>query len=156
MFPRWFTTSQWSLMAERHYTTLHAAYPHAFQVPYAVLKAAVDALRAEAAAHTCASRAHFDNAAEAMRDVWEYPRVVGDERYGHATPKPVDMMSRIMRASLPAGGLCLEPFGGTGSTLIAAERTGRRCYTMEITPEYVEVILARWEKETRRTATQLA
>ena len=58
---------------------------------------------------------------------------------GTGTPKPVETMERVMRTSLPRGGLCLEPFGGSGSMLMGAERTGRRCYPMELTPSYVDV-----------------
>jgi len=88
-----------------------------------------------------------------MMDVWRFPKVTGDERHGHATPKPVAMMERVMKSSLPAGGLCIEPFGGSGSTLMGAERTGRRCYTMELQPQYVDVIVKRWEQHTGKTAT---
>ncbi len=49
----------------------------------------------------------------------------------------------------------LDLFGGTGTTLIAAEQLGRKCYTMEIDPHYCDVIIARWEKETGKTAVKL-
>jgi len=87
-----------------------------------------------------------------MRDVWEFPRVTGEERHGHATPKPVAMMERVMKSSLPKNGLCLEPFGGSGSTLMGAEKAGRRCFTMELDPKYVDVIVKRWEAFTGKTA----
>jgi DNA modification methylase len=57
-----------------------------------------------------------------------------------------------MRSSLPEQGLCLEPFGGSGATLIGAERTGRICYTMELQPMYVDVIVKRWQDFTGRDA----
>ena len=79
--------------------------------------------------------------------------MVGDERHGHVTPKPVEMMERVMKTSLPRGGLCVEPFGGSGSTLMGAERTGRKCYTMELTPAYVDIIVRRWQEYTGREAT---
>ena len=88
-----------------------------------------------------------------MRDVWEFPRVSGDERHGHATPKPVAMMQRALLSALPLGGLCAEPFGGSGSTLIAAESVERRCYTMELQPEYCDVIVQRWQALTLQDAT---
>lgn len=62
------------------------------------------------------------------------------------------MMERVMHTSLPRGGLCFEPFGGSGSTLMGAERTGRRCYTMELTPAYVDVIVRRWQNYTGKHA----
>ena len=88
-----------------------------------------------------------------MSDVWEFPVVTGAERHGHATPKPVAMMERVMKTSLQPGGLCVEPFGGSGSTLIGAEKTGRACYTMELQPKYCDVIVRRWQQFTGKTAT---
>ena len=52
------------------------------------------------------------------------------------------------------GELCYEPFSGSGTTIIAAEREKRRCYAMEIAPEYVDIAVARWEAFTGRTATR--
>jgi len=98
-------------------------------------------------------RSYFNNAHDAMRDVWEFSRVIGDERHGHATPKPVDMMERVMLSSLPEGGLCAEPFGGSGSTLIGAETTGRVCYTMELQAKSCDVIVRRWQQFTGKRAT---
>jgi DNA modification methylase len=65
----------------------------------------------------------------------------------------VAMMERVMKSSLPKGGLCVEPFGGSGSTLMGAEKTGRICYTMELQPVYVDVIIKRWEDFTGKIAT---
>ena len=62
------------------------------------------------------------------------------------------MMERVMKSSLPKGGLCLEPFGGSGSTLIGAEKTGRVCYSMELQPKYVDVIVKRWQDFTGKIA----
>ena len=87
-----------------------------------------------------------------MRDVWEFPRVHGADRHGHATPKPVEMMERVMRSSLPKGGLCLEPFGGSGATLIGAEKSSRRCYTMELAETYADIIICRWQDFTGKEA----
>jgi DNA modification methylase len=88
-----------------------------------------------------------------MTDVWEFGRVTGEDRHGHATPKPVAMMERVMKSSLPIGGLCVEPFGGSGSTLMGAEKTGRICYTMELQPCYCDVIVRRWQAFTGQQAT---
>jgi DNA modification methylase len=87
-----------------------------------------------------------------MTDVWSFPRVTGEERHDHATPKPVAMMERVMMSSLPKDGLCVEPFGGSGSTLMGAERTGRACYTMELDPIYCDTIVKRWEDFTGQKA----
>lgn len=61
-----------------------------------------------------------------------------------------------MKSSLPPKGLCLEPFGGSGSTLMGAEKSGRRCYTMELQPFYVDVIINRWQDFTGRLAVHAA
>ena len=92
-----------------------------------------------------AERAYFDNTHDLMSDVWAYERVKGEERHGHATPKPVAMMERIIKSSAPKDSLVVEPFGGSGSTLMACEKTQRRCYTMELDPRYCDVIVKRWE-----------
>jgi DNA modification methylase len=64
----------------------------------------------------------------------------------HATPKPVAMLvDAILDCSEP-GDLVLDPFGGTGSTLVAAERTHRRARLIEISPNYVDTIIRRWEQ----------
>ena len=57
-----------------------------------------------------------------------------------------------MHSSLPKGGICVEPFGGSGATLMGAEKTGRACYTMELQPKYVDVIVRRWQKFTGKAA----
>lgn len=90
---------------------------------------------------------------DTLRDVWEFPRVTGEERHGHATPKPVAMMERCMVSALPEDGICAEPFGGTGATLIGCEKTGRVCYTMELKPNYCDVIVRRWQEFTGQAAT---
>jgi len=90
------------------------------------------------------TRAWFDNSHDNMMEVWRFPRVSGDDRHGHATPKPVAMIVRAIRSSCPPGGVVLEPFGGSGTTLIAAADCGRVCRMMEITPKYCDVIRRRW------------
>jgi hypothetical protein len=52
----------------------------------------------------------------------------------------------------PSGDILFEPFGGSGSTLIACEKTGRRCYMMELSPAYCDVICQRWELATGKKA----
>ena len=53
-----------------------------------------------------------------------------------------------MKACSPTNGLVLDPFAGSGSTLIAAERTGRRCACIELEPRYADIALARWQSLT--------
>jgi DNA modification methylase len=156
MSSHWITKSQWSLITEPHYLKIQSeANGRGFSKPYSELKAQYQALKTgsdEVKESFYSTRAYFDNTHDNMTDVWIHPGVKGEERHGHATPKPIELMARVMKSSLPKGGLCYEPFAGSGSTLIGAEQTGRVCYTMELTPEYCDVILQRWETLTGQTA----
>jgi DNA modification methylase len=139
------TKSQWTFITAQRYEMLQkAAKGLAFLTEYDKLKTEYDKLKTE----FYGTRAYFDNTHDNMTDVWKFGRVNNEERHGHATPKPIEMMARVMKSSLPKDGLCLEPFGGSGATLIGAEQTGRRCYTMELQPEYCDIIIERWEKLT--------
>jgi DNA modification methylase len=143
----WVTKSQWALITAENYEKIKkAARDHgAFKKEHDELKEEHDELKQA----FYATRAHFDNTHDNMTDVWDFKRVTGEERHGHATPKPVDMMARIMKSSCPEGGIVVEPFGGSGSTLIGAAKTGRVCRTMEISPVYCDVIRRRWTKFAR-------
>lgn len=70
----------------------------------------------------------------------------------HPTVKPVEIFARPMRVHTAPGEICLEPFSGSGSQLIAAERLGRRCYAVELEPVFVDVAVRRWEEFTGRKA----
>lgn len=70
----------------------------------------------------------------------------------HPTMKPVDLPTNAITNSCPRSGRVLDLFGGSGSTMIACEKTGRHGYTMEIDPFYCDVILTRWEQFTGKTA----
>ena len=82
--------------------------------------------------------------------VWDIDKPQKSET-GHSTQKPVECMQRPIRNHK---GDVYDPFVGSGTTIIAAEREKRRCYAMEIAPEYVDVAVARWEAFTGRTATR--
>jgi DNA modification methylase len=77
-------------------------------------------------------------------DVWEIDRP--SDAPLHPTMKPPPLMERAIANSSVAGALVLDLFAGSGSTLIACERTGRRCAALELDPRYVDVVLARWER----------
>ena len=77
-------------------------------------------------------------------DVWEINRP--SDAPLHPTMKPLPLMERAIANSSEPGGLVLDSFAGSGSTLIACERTGRRCAALELDPRYVDVVLARWER----------
>tara|TARA_Y100001968_G_C19187210_1_gene633374 strand:- start:216 stop:818 length:603 start_codon:yes stop_codon:yes gene_type:complete len=99
------------------------------------------------------TRAYFNNTHDNMTDVWNYERVSGKERHNHATPKPVEMMERIIKSSSKKK--VIEPFLGSGSTLIACEKTNRICYGMELDTKYCDVIIERWEQFTGQKAKKL-
>jgi DNA modification methylase len=70
----------------------------------------------------------------------------------HPTVKPVGLMADIVKDCTKRGDIILDPFLGSGSTLIAAERTARRCYGVELEPKYMDVTVTRWEQMTGRQA----
>jgi DNA modification methylase len=70
----------------------------------------------------------------------------------HLTEKPVELAERAMTYSSRRGENVLDLFGGSGSTLIAAERLGRRAYLMELDPAYCDVIVDRWQSFTGQKA----
>ena len=82
-------------------------------------------------------------------DLWKIDR---DVKYEHPTQKPVDLVARAIQNSSKENDLILDLFGGSGSTLIAAEQTKRKCYTMELDPKYCDVIVKRWETLTGEKA----
>jgi DNA modification methylase len=72
--------------------------------------------------------------------------------YVHPTQKPVELIERALKNSSKGGDLVLDVFGGSGSTLIACEKTGRRARLMDLDPKYVDVIVKRWQDYTGRKA----
>ncbi|RTL31281.1 MAG: DNA methylase [Rhodocyclaceae bacterium] len=70
----------------------------------------------------------------------------------HPTQKPREIYTRPFNWHLRPGELAYEPFSGSGTAIIAAEETGRRCFAMELAPEFVDAGVARWEKATGKTA----
>ena len=71
----------------------------------------------------------------------------------HPTMKPVELVAILAQNSSQLNETVYDPFLGSGTTLIAAEQLGRKCYGMEISPAYCDVIVQRWEKLTGKTAT---
>jgi DNA modification methylase len=71
-----------------------------------------------------------------------------DDATVHGTQKPVECMRRPIANNSEVGDVVYEPFAGSGSTLIAAQTTGRRCYAIEIEPAYCDVVIERWQRFT--------
>ena len=71
---------------------------------------------------------------------------------GHATPKPISLCCRAIKASSRENEIVLDVFGGSGSTLIACEQLNRKCFMMELDEHYCDVIIQRWENLTGNKA----
>ena len=84
--------------------------------------------------------------------LWSIP-ARDDAGHGHGTQKPVECMERPVRNHL--ADTVYEPFAGSGTTVIACERTGRACIAMELDPGYCDVIVRRWEEFTGRKAERV-
>lgn len=98
--------------------------------------------------------------AEATPHYWCGDRDQGDVWFAdkpavndlHPTMKPVELVLKAIRSSSKSRGVVFDPFGGSGSTLIACETTGRRARLIELDPKYVDVIVMRWQAHTGRKA----
>lgn len=163
----WWSRSQWEMPARKHFDTL-AAYCREHNLDAWNDPAVYDAYERivggpEWVGHVDAfrrSRAYFDNAWEISTAVWHFPPLVSGnpERAtagGHATPKPVKLCERAIKTSSRAGDIVLDLFGGSGSTLIACEHTGRRARVIELEPRWCDTILTRWENYTLKKATKI-
>ena len=86
-------------------------------------------------------------------NIWRHNRATSDRK--HNAQKPVEMMANAINNSSDIGGTCIDLFLGSGSTLIACEKTSRKCYGMEIDPHYCDVIVKRWEDFTGNKAERI-
>lgn len=84
--------------------------------------------------------------------VWRLGR---EHKYDHPTQKPLALVSIAIRNSSKRDDIVVDLFGGSGSTLIAAHNLQRTCYTMELDPRYVDVIVKRYELETGEKAVKV-
>jgi len=93
----------------------------------------------------------FDKSAKLYRWLWNGavrkgdPETEGESRV-HPTQKPVGVIGEILKDFSRAGDVILDVFGGSGSTLIACEQLNLKCFMMELSPRYIDTIIARWEK----------
>lgn len=84
--------------------------------------------------------------------VWDISNRIEDHTE-HSTQKPVECMARPIRNHGGKGDDVYDPFLGSGTTLVACEQLGRRCFGLELDPRYCDVIVGRWERATGRQAT---
>lgn len=78
-----------------------------------------------------------------------------EETWGHSTQKPIECMLRPILNNTKEGAIVYDPFSGSGTTLIACEKSKRTCFAMELDQKYCDIILARWEKHSGRIAERL-
>ena len=93
---------------------------------------------------------HYWCGARDQGDVWQVKKPAKNDL--HPTMKPVELVERAVRNSSKTRDLVLDPFGGSGSTLIACEKSGRRARLIELDPKYVDVIVRRWQEFTGQEA----
>ena len=162
MYQHWFSRSQFYLPTRENYEKLQRAFARldGFKREYDELKREYDGFKREydeLKREFYAARAYFDNGAEPdVTDVWHCPSPSPKEREhtgGHATPKPLVLCERACKFTAPPDGLVVDLFTGSGTTIIAAENTGRRAYGMELAPAYVDVSIKRWQQHTGQQAT---
>jgi DNA modification methylase len=91
------------------------------------------------------------NGSRSETTVWDIPKPRTSET-GHSTQKPVECMKRPIENNSSPGQAIYEPFSGSGTTIIAAEITGRSCHAIELMPQYVDVAVQRWQAFTGETA----
>lgn len=97
---------------------------------------------------------------ELVKKIGQIPTDIIDEdkplrSADHPTMKPLKLMGRCVKNSTRPGEVVLDSFGGSGSTLMACEQLGRVCFTVELDPHYVDVIIKRWEEYTQDKAQYL-
>lgn len=98
------------------------------------------------------ARHHWGGARD-RSDVWRIDRPADSPL--HPTMKPIELVERALEDASRPGDLVLDPFVGSGTTIIAAERTGRRCAAIELDPIHAGVAIARWEAFTGATAARI-
>jgi len=86
-----------------------------------------------------------------LTNVWDFPRPSSSKL--HPTMKPVELVENAIGHASNVGGMVMDLFGGSGTTVIACEKTGRDCRMMELDPKYCDVIITRWEAFTGQSAT---
>lgn len=97
---------------------------------------------------------HFYGGGKFKVSVWDINKPLKNDL--HPTMKPIELVANCILDATQEGDSIIDVFGGSGTTLIAAEQTGRKCFMMEIDPHYCDVIMARWEKLSGNTAVKIS
>lgn len=88
-------------------------------------------------------------------DVFDFPIGRQPDVGDHPCPKPLKLWEELLRCAGDDASLIVDPFAGSGTTIIAAEKLGRRCYAVEIEPRYVDVCVKRWQNYAKKKARNL-
>jgi DNA modification methylase len=136
----WWSKSQWTFPTKQNYEALRE---YSRTKGHDGFKKDYDELKKD----YYSTRAYFNNTHDNMNNVWNFERhkKTGIEG-GHATPKPIPLCERAIKSSCPDGGLVLDFFLGSGSTMVASHQLKRKCYGMELDPKYCQVIIDRMKK----------
>ena len=142
----YFSKSQWFIPTEEHYKKIQkAAEGNAFKKPFEEIKKEYEKIKKE----YNSARSYFNNTHDNQNNVWRFDRTSQKERTltgGHATPKPLLLCERVIKSSCPPGGLTVDFFLGSGSTMVAAHQLKYICYGLEFQPKYCQVIIDRMQK----------
>lgn len=153
MCGHWFTNHQWAFIDKKNYKRIFDYCKKnkipAFEKEYDELE---NEYKRKIIFSHCLSKEDFSS--WGMYGVWEF-NTVHERLGGHAAAFPIELPSRFIKMHTYRDDLVLDPFGGTGTTLIAAEELGRNCAIMEREPKYVDVIVDRWEKLTGKRAVKI-
>lgn len=153
MYGHWFTSHQWAMLDRDNYEKI-ADYCRergisAFEREYDEIRREYDNLNIYGKVLS-----KEEESAWGQWAIWEIPTV--NKRTGdHPAEFPVELPARCIKMHSRPGDIILDPFCGSGTTMIAAEQLGRKCYGMELDPHYCDIILARWEEFTGKTATKI-
>jgi DNA modification methylase len=143
----WTCKSQWNMPTKEVYKSFQKwcldNNVDAFKKEYEEIKKEYEEIKKE----YYLTRAYFNNIHDNFNNVWKFERHLrqGDEG-GHATPKPIPLCERAIKSSCPDNGLVLDVFLGSGSTMVASHQLKRKCYGMELDPNYCQVIVDRMLK----------
>ena len=107
----------------------------------------------EAIMYTWTKKHHNYRKGAFRTSVWDIDKPMKNGE--HPTMKPVELVANCLLDGTKEDDIVLDAFGGSGTTLIAAEQLGRKARLMEIDPHYCDVIIARWEAITGKTATKI-
>jgi len=146
----YWSKSQWAFPTRGHYEAIQKlSNGDCFKKQYDEIKKQYDEIKKQ----YDSTRAYFNNTHDNFNNVWHFDRHQrkGDEG-GHATPKPIPLCERGILSSSRKDEIVLDVFGGSGTTLIACEKTNRINTSMELDPKYCDVIIKRWQEFTGKQA----